>query len=85
MLDRHTLGFIADELEVYFPKAITVSDETLNGHLLEDVKHIDINQVYRSMLGAIQKLISDKETLEAQVASLMSRVLILEERFPQKK
>jgi hypothetical protein len=85
MLDRHTLGFIADELEVYFPKAITISDETLNGHLLEDVKHIDINQVYRSMLGAIQKLIADKETLEAQVASLMSRVLVLEEKFPQKK
>jgi len=64
------IGWIAQEVEEVIPKAVNTVDEKYG---LTDVKFLNADQIYASMFGAIQKLIEDKERLEAQVAELMKK------------
>ena len=68
--DKHVVGWIAQEVEDVIPKAVTTVHEKYG---LTDVKFLNADQIYASMYGAIQKLIEDKERLEAQVAELMKK------------
>jgi len=68
--DKNVIGWIAQEVEEVIPKAVNTVDEKYG---LTDVKFLNADQIYASMFGAIQKLIEDKERLEAQVAELMKK------------
>ena len=63
--DRRVLGWIAQDVEQVFAKAVTSSAE----HGLEDFRTLNSDQLVKAMWGALQKLISDKEALEARLAA----------------
>ena len=64
--DKHMLGFIAQDVINYFPKSVFVSDS----HGIPDFLSLDTDQIIKSMYGALQKTIADKESLEQQMCTL---------------
>ncbi len=51
--DKSQLGWIAQEVEEYFPKAVTKSNE----YGLSDFRTLNADQLYKVMYGALQKMI----------------------------
>ena len=68
--DKQVVGFVADEVEVYYPKAVSKSEE--NG--FNDFRSLDIDQIYKTMYGCVKKLMNDKEILEDKVATLENKL-----------
>jgi len=66
--DKNVVGWIAQEVEEVIPKAITTIDHKYG---IDDVKFLNPDQIYATMYGAIQKLIEDKERLEAKIEELL--------------
>ena len=64
--DRTVVGWIAQEVEAVFPKAVSSSSE----RGFDDFRTLSVDQLYKTMYGALQKVIADKEMLEARVAAL---------------
>jgi len=58
--DRHKLGFIAQEIESVFPKAVVKS----NFRGIEDCRSLNNEQIYHTFFGAFQKLMEKVEALE---------------------
>jgi hypothetical protein len=82
--DVHRLGWIAQELATILPKAVSIS----NNHGIEDCRSINTDQLYATLYGCTQKLITDKELLETKVQvleqknnTLESKVQILEQQI----
>ena len=65
--DRNVIGFIAQEVEQYFPNSVKQS----NDHGFVDFKSIDVDQVYKTMYGSLQKVISDLEILEQELGIIV--------------
>jgi hypothetical protein len=53
--DSHSLGWIAQEVEQYFPKAVRVAE----AHGIPDFKNLDTDQIIKVMWGALKKLRAD--------------------------
>jgi hypothetical protein len=64
--DRHSLGFIAQEVREIFPKAVTSS----NSYGFSDFLSLDTDQILKAMYGALKKTMQDKEELEKRVLAL---------------
>jgi hypothetical protein len=67
--DTRVVGWIADDVEQIFPKAVM----TTKGFGYEDLKTLDVDQLYKTMWGAITKLVEKVESLEAQVVALQTQ------------
>ncbi len=61
--DKHTLGWLAQDVETYFPKSILEA----NMYGYEDFKLLDYDLLLKSMYGALEKVIDDIEKLEVIV------------------
>ncbi|MFO0002597.1 MAG: hypothetical protein ACK559_15830, partial [bacterium] len=72
--DRNVTGFLAQEVETIYPKAVTKSNE----YGFSDFRSLDVDQLQKMHYGATKKLIMDKEALEATVADQASRISTLE-------
>ncbi len=79
--DKSQLGWIAQDVEVVFPKAVTTS----NAYGLDDFRSLNADQMYKVMYGALSKVIEkcDRyETIitnqEATIQSLLTRISALE-------
>jgi hypothetical protein len=59
--DRHSIGFIAQEVKHVFPKAISYT----NDYGLEDFHNLDSDQIIKCLYGSVQKLIEKVEALES--------------------
>jgi hypothetical protein len=70
VIDRSCLGWIAQNVEIYFPKAVHQSKE--NG--FDDFRSLDAYQIYKCMYGALQKVIIDKEQLENTINDQQSQI-----------
>ncbi len=75
--DKHCVGFIADEIMQYYPKAVTESEE--NG--FTDFKTLDVDQIYKTMYGCVKKIIADKEELESTVLSQAATITNLQNQL----
>jgi len=53
--DSHSLGWIAQEVEQFFPNAVRVSE----AHGIPDFKNLDSDQIIKVMWGALKKLRAD--------------------------
>lgn len=62
--DRNSVGFIAQEVEQVFPKAVSKADEYVNNQLLTDFRTFDADQIYKCMYGGLQKCIEKIEDLK---------------------
>jgi hypothetical protein len=63
VFDKHKLGWIADEVELYLPKAVTIENERYG---LSNFKSLNTDQIYASMYGTVKKLIKDIEKLKEE-------------------
>ena len=83
--DRNSIGFIAQEVETVFPKAVkknkqdfliskgeTQEDDVYE--TIEDFRSLDIDQLNKTMFGALQKAIQRIETLEQTVEQLQKNI-----------
>jgi hypothetical protein len=78
--DRNMVGWIAQDVETVFPKAVTITPvDPITQY--SNFYGLDVDQIYKSMYGALHKVISDKEALETEVSALKGRVKALEDRL----
>ena len=71
--DRSILGWIAQDVEKVFPKAITIK----NMYGYEDLRCLDSDQIYASMYGATKKLIEHNETNINRITDLENKYNLL--------
>ena len=72
--DRHKVGWIAQEVQSVFPKAVITSPL----HGIEDCLALDADQLFASMYGAIQKLQGLNDAKDAVISDLVKRIEALE-------
>jgi len=87
--DRNCVGYIAQDVKELFPKAVKIKsqkfiikerekfEEDDECETIEDFHYLDVDQIYKSYHGAIQKLMNKVESLESEVKSLKSDIIIL--------
>lgn len=73
--DRNQLGWIADDCEIIFPKAVQIK----NSHGLTDCKTLNIDQILASSYGCTQKLINEYENLDIITNSIDTKLNIINE------
>jgi alpha-tubulin suppressor-like RCC1 family protein len=69
--DQHRLGWIAQEVELVFPKAIYAVPELYG---LSNVLNANFDQIYATMYGTIKKLMANTTQLMANTTQLMAKV-----------
>ena len=72
--DRHQIGVIAQELETVLPKAIHVQER----FGIPDFKMVDKDQIYMTLVGAVQQLIKDNATQQQQIKDLLATTATLQ-------
>jgi hypothetical protein len=76
--DRNMLGWIAQDVEPVFPKAVTITEyDAASG--LSNFHGLDVDQVYKSMFGALHKVILDKEIIESDFQAAKGKIQQLED------
>jgi hypothetical protein len=65
--DTTRLGWIADEVELYYPKAVIERDQ----YGFSNFKSLDVDQIYACMYGTIKKLINENENLKINVNEII--------------
>jgi hypothetical protein len=64
--DRSKLGWIAQDVEKVFPKAITITEHKISDdEIIEDCRGLNADQLYAVLWGAVQKLQLKVAALEA--------------------
>jgi hypothetical protein len=83
-MDRNVVGWIAQEVEQVFPNAV----QKVKERGFDDFRYLDVDQIYKTMYGALTKVIRDKEALETKITAvetLLTKVIddkqALEARF----
>jgi hypothetical protein len=69
--DKHSLGFIAQDVEKVFPKAVDTIEEMYG---FSNFKTLNTDQLIKMSHGALQKVMERVEALEKEVANLKSRL-----------
>jgi len=67
--DKHSLGYIAQDVEKIFPKAV----QKVEDYGYSDFRVLNNDQIIKMSHGAVQKLMEKVEALEARVAVLESK------------
>jgi len=89
--DRNSVGFIAQEVATVFPKAVTKKNhkflitkgETEEENVYEEIEEfhsLDIDQINKTLFGAVQKLIKKNEELELKVQNLTNDLEAIKQR-----
>jgi len=68
--DSQNIGFIAQDLEAFYPEVITTTNETIDG--VETPKGMQYTETIPVLMAALKEAITKIETLEAKVAALES-------------
>ena len=77
--DRSKLGWIAQDVQTVFPKAVSsrpffYPTEDPTSDILEDCLDLNVDQMYAVMYGALQKVISDCEALQSTVSDMARQI-----------
>ena len=82
--DASVIGWIAQEVEEFYPKSIFTTDEKIidpddpTGNKTVFVKGLDDDQISKSLYGAVQKLMQKTEVLESENSAVKKRLDALE-------
>jgi hypothetical protein len=76
--DKTQLGFIAQEVNDIFPKAISSQEYYSNDLCIPDLLSIDITQINYSLYGAVKKLIKINENYETKMRTFDRRLKTIE-------
>jgi hypothetical protein len=75
--DEHSLGFIAQEVQTVFPKAVSSS----NSYGYSDFRSLDVDQLNKALFGAVKYLSTENTKLRAELTSLAARLDVLESKI----
>lgn len=67
--DKHSIGFIAQEVKQFYPKAVEITDETERFNI-PDFHNLNVDQLNKAMYGALKKAINKIELLEERIKTL---------------
>ena len=68
--DRHQLGFIAQEVQQVYPKAVEVGRTMKNNGEIEDILTLNITQIEYTLYGAVKELIDNIDVIENEVEEI---------------
>ena len=68
--DKHELGFVAQELKEFFPKSIYVASNAY----AEDFHSVDLDQIYKTHIGATKQLMTIVRNQQSTIDSLLQIV-----------
>jgi hypothetical protein len=68
--DRTKLGWIADEVEEVFPKAVEIK----KAYNLDNCKVLNIDQIVTSIYGFTQKIITDYENIDDDISNMTTKI-----------
>jgi hypothetical protein len=74
--DRHQLGFIAQEVQQVYPKAVEVGKMMKNNGGTEDILTLNTTQIKYTLYGAVKKLIEKVDNIESKINKLYDKVFI---------
>ena len=78
--DRNVIGWIAQDVQEIFPKAVEESVFTnVDGTTIGNCLTLNETMIIRTLYGAVQKLMSDKENLEDELQNLK---IFLQTKYP---
>lgn len=69
--DRSKLGWIADDVLLYYPKAV----DSNNLYGIDNVLNLNSDQIYACMYGTIKKLMNENNYLKSNIETLNSNIL----------
>jgi alpha-tubulin suppressor-like RCC1 family protein len=73
--DRHQLGFIAQEIQTVFPKAVEVGKMTINvEEKIDDLLTLNTTQIDYTLYGAVKNLIETVENLEDELTYIENNI-----------
>ena len=73
--DRHQLGFIAQEVQTVFPKAVEVGKMTINvEEKIDDLLTLNTTQIDYTLYGAVKNLIETVENLEDELTYIENNI-----------
>ena len=72
--DRSKLGWIAQEVEIFLPKAVQKN----NAHGLEDCRSLNTDQIIATLYGCAKKLLNKYETQTTEITELNTKINILD-------
>ena len=87
--DRNVVGYIAQEVQEVFPKSVSVSKTVLkkkgeNDEIIEeeieDFLSLNVDQINKTLHGAVQKLMKITEEQQTIISNLEQRVSALENK-----
>ena len=75
--DKHSLGFIAQDVKAVFPNAVFES----NSYGFTDFLSLNTDQILKAMYGALRQTMADKESLETKLQTARNDIDLLESRL----
>jgi hypothetical protein len=76
--DRHQLGFIAQEVQEVYPKAVDVSKITINtcdaNDAIENILTLNTTQIDYTLYGAVKNLIEKIDNLEDELTYIENNI-----------
>lgn len=77
--DQNMLGWIAQDVQQYFPKAVNVSKFKISEtESIDDCLNLNSDQINKALYGAVQKMQTLIETQQAKILELENRINTLE-------
>ena len=70
-IDKHTLGFIAQEVQPFFPKSISIYSNSF----LPNIHSLSMDQIYKSHIGATKQLMAIVKSQQSTIDSLVQRLV----------
>ena len=75
--DKHSLGFIAQDVKAVFPNAVRES----NSYGFTDFLSLNTDQILKAMYGALRQTMADKESLETKLETAQNDIKLLAARL----
>lgn len=77
--DQNMLGWIAQDVQQHFPKAVNVSKFKISEtETIDDCLNLNSDQINKALYGAVQKMQTLVETQQAKITELENRINTLE-------
>lgn len=66
--DKHQLGFIAQEVQQYYPKAVKTNNLVLKNNMkIDNLLSVDVTQINYTLYGTVKKLAEDINTIREKL------------------
>ena len=69
------IGFIAQDIEKILPQCVKTNTQTVGKTIINDFKTLDVDQINKNLIGAVQQLMKRVDNLDRENSELKKLVL----------